>query len=69
MAIDDEEVRGRRAVTVTWGTGGLASTRVLVGLGGVDDLLNQDRDIGEPSLEAGCHCGRELVQHLVPIGT
>jgi hypothetical protein len=37
-------------------------------LGLVDDLLDQQRDIGEPSLEADCNCGRELLQRLVPIG-
>jgi hypothetical protein len=37
-------------------------------LGLVDDLLDQERDIGEPSLDADCNCGRELVQRLVPIG-
>jgi hypothetical protein len=41
---------------------------VLVELGVVDDLLDQSRDVREPSFEARSDCGRELVQRLVLIG-
>jgi hypothetical protein len=39
----------------------------VVKVGAVDDLLDQERDVCEPSLEARRDCGGELVQRLLPI--
>ena len=41
---------------------------VLVGLGGIDDLLHQSWDVCEPSFEASGNCGHKLVQRLVLSG-
>src|SRR5215217_1431242 len=67
-ASDPARAGSQRQLPLTGPRPTSAWVSVLVELGVVEDLLDQGRNVSDPSLQAERDCGGELTQRFVPVG-